>query len=176
LHAVDISKGEQFKPEFLAINPNNKIPALVDNTGATPVTVFESGAILIYLAEKAGKLLGESVQDKYASYQWVFWQIGGIGPNFGQYGHFSGTEGNDYAKDRFKTESKRLLTVLEGHLATHGPYLVGKHYTIADITNWTWVSNYGRLGFTATDFPAIQKWLDLVGARDAVKKGNSLPQ
>mmetsp|Transcript_36335 Transcript_36335/g.58742 ORF Transcript_36335/g.58742 Transcript_36335/m.58742 type:complete len:209 (-) Transcript_36335:504-1130(-) len=174
LHFVNIGKGDQFKPEFLAVNPNNKIPALIDPNGpdGKPVTVFESGAILLYLAEKTKKLIPQDAHGRYAVIQWLFWQNAGLGPMFGQYFHFKGApEKIPYAIERYQKESARLLGVLDKQLATN-QYVAGDEFSIADITIIGWLRNgYEGLGQTAGAFPNIDRWIKLILSRPAVAAG-----
>ena len=178
-HVVDITKGEQFKPEFLAINPNNKIPAIVDSDGpgGRPLTVFESGAILIYLAEKSGRLLPPSGPDRYDVLQWVMFQMGGVGPMFGQYNHFAlfAPEKIPYAIERYTQESKRLLHVLDRRL--EGRTFVTREYSIADVLLFPWVAGHAkRTPPLLEDTPQVRRWLDLLWSRPAVQRGMNVPQ
>jgi GST-like protein len=177
VHAIDLRKGDQHKPDFLAVNPNGKIPAIVDHEGPSgPISVFESGAILIYLAEKTGKLLAPSGKDRYEALEWVMFQMGGVGPMFGQYFHFT-TGAPDkipYAVERYQKESLRLLGVLEGRLAGR-EHLAGA-YSIADVCTYSWVAAViDRLDPDKAGFPNVRAWLARVGARSAVQKGMSIP-
>ncbi|MFY2562554.1 glutathione S-transferase N-terminal domain-containing protein [Corallococcus terminator] len=176
--SVNIGKGEQFKPEFLAINPNNKIPAIVDSDGpgGSPITVFESGAILLYLAEKTGKLLPSGLRGKTEVTQWLMFQMGGIGPMFGQLNHFGrfATTKIPYAIDRYTEESKRLLKVLDGQLGK-GDYVAGT-YSIADIALYPWVA--GTLAYypeLKAGLGQVPQWLARVGERPAVQRGMKVP-
>lgn len=174
LHRIDISKGEQFKPEFLAISPNNKIPAIVDNSpfdGGEPISIFESGAILIYLAEKSGKLISQNLREKTTQLQWLFWQVGGFGPMLGQNHHFTryATEKVPYAIKRYTEETQRLYNVLEKRLA-QSPYLGGQEYSIADIATYTWARLHDHHNIDLTNYPAIEKWLNNINQRPATKK------
>lgn len=178
-HVVDITKGEQFKPEFLAINPNNKIPAIVDSDGpgGRPLTVFESGAILIYLAEKSGRLLPPSGPDRYDVLQWVMFQMGGVGPMFGQYNHFAlfAPEKIPYAIERYTQESKRLLHVLDRRL--EGRTFVTREYSIADVLLFPWVASHAkRAPPLLEDMSQVRRWLDLLWSRPAVQRGMNVPQ
>jgi GSH-dependent disulfide-bond oxidoreductase len=172
IHPVNISQGAQHADSFLAINPNGKIPAIVDDGQR----VFESGAILVYLAEKSGKLLPTDRQNRAEVFAWTFWQVGGLGPMLGQWGHFSRSapEKIPYAIDRYLTESVRLLNVLNRHL--EGRTFIADEYSIADIMNYTWAAS--GLNFIRSAHPervenlaALDRWLQLVGDRPAVKKG-----
>jgi GST-like protein len=175
---VDILKGEQFTPEFLRISPNNKIPAIVDKEGpgGREVSVFESGAILVYLAEKTGKLLPSSGAARYAVLEWVFFQVGAIGPMFGQAGHFRSyaPEKIPYAIDRYTNEAKRLCGVVDRRLG-QSRYLAGDEYTIADIINVTWLLTADRQGVEVAEYPHLGRWLAELKARPAVQRGLAVP-
>lgn len=166
LHKVDIGKGQQKEPAFLALNPNGKIPAIVDDD--TGIKVFESGAILIYLAEKTGKLLPREGQARADVLAWVMFQMAGVGPMMGQLGFFKRAN-NEAAIERFRIEVERLFGVMEGQLGKHD-YLAGE-YSIADIATFTWASNHAFVGLDVTPFPKVQAWLARVAERPAVKKG-----
>ncbi|MBD2257938.1 glutathione S-transferase N-terminal domain-containing protein [Pseudanabaena sp. FACHB-2040] len=174
VHKIDISKGEQFEPDFAAISPNGKIPAIVDQE--TGVTLFESGAILIYLAEKTGKLLPQDLQGRHQVIQWLMFQMAGVGPMFGQLGHFrrSAPETIDYAINRYEKETLRLLGVMEKQLTDH-PFLAGD-YSIADIATYPWVAAYDHLGISLETFPQVQKWTTTLAERPAVQKGMAVLQ
>nr|WP_315252354.1 glutathione binding-like protein [uncultured Duganella sp.] len=181
--AVDISKGEQFKPEFLAISPNNKIPAIVetDNDGKQ-LSVFESGAILTYLAEKTGKLLPASGPQRYKVLEWLHWQIGGLGPMLGQVGFFAirSEEKSELAIRHFVEEADRLLGVMDKQLSKHA-YIAGDAYSIADIACYPWTVGVldklkPALGEKLDSKPHLKRWLDLIGARPAVQRGMALPK
>ncbi|MBO1075368.1 glutathione S-transferase family protein [Roseomonas marmotae] len=171
---VDIGKGEQFRPEFLAITPNHRIPAIVDpaGPGGQRLQLFESGAILIYLAEKAGRLIPANPEARYACLQWLMFQMGGVGPMFGQYNHFAAyaPEKIPYAIERYGNEVKRLHRVLEKRLS-ESPYLAGDEYSIADIATFPWVRNPDRRGIDLADYPAVKRWHDVIEARPAVQRG-----
>jgi GST-like protein len=171
---LDLAKNEQKQPAFLAINPNGRIPAIVDRD-EDDFAVFESGAILIYLAEKTGRLMPTDVKGRSRVIQWLMFQMGGIGPMMGQanvfYRYFP--EKIQPAIDRYQGESKRLFRVLDGHLKDH-EYLAGD-YSIADIANWAWVRTYRWSGVEVDDLPHLQRWLALVGGRDAVQRGLQNP-
>lgn len=176
--SVNIGKGEQFTPEFLAINPNNKIPAIVDSDGpdGRPITVFESGAILLYLAEKTGRLLPSGIRGRTEATQWLMFQMGGVGPMFGQLNHFGrfATTKIPYAIDRYTEESKRLLKVLDGQLGK-GDYVAGT-YSIADIALYPWVA--GTLAYypeLKAGLTRVPQWLARVGERPAVQRGMKVP-
>ena len=171
IHTIDISRGDQFSPEFVAINPNSKIPAIVDRE--TEITVFESGAILIYLAEKAGKLLPAAGRDRAQVLEWLMFQMGGVGPMFGQLGHFrnAAPERVPYAIARYQTEVRRLLGVMERQL-TAQPYLAGD-YSIADIATFPWVApaHTPYLDLDLAEFPQVHQWVETLKARPAVQVG-----
>ncbi len=169
LHKVDIGKGEQHTPEYLAKNPNGKIPALVD--GDVPVTVFESGAILVYLAEKFDKFIPKDPQGRASAMAWLMFQMSAIGPMMGQLGFFR-QQKNEPAIERFHTEVKRLLGVLETQLGKH-EYLAGE-YSIADMATYPWVAAHGYLRLDMAPYPHVTAWLERVGARPAVKKALAL--
>jgi len=184
-HLVSFQTDDQLTPEFLSLNPNNKIPAIIDpdGPGGEPLPLFESGAILVYLAEKTGRLMPTDAARRYETLQWVMFQMGGIGPMFGQVGFFHKFAGKDYEdkrpRDRYLNESKRLLGVLEKHLTGRG-WIMGDEYTIADIAIWPWVNNlvgfYGAgelVGFS--EFKNVQRVLEAFLARDAVKRGLNIP-
>jgi GST-like protein len=178
-HVVDITKGEQFKPDFLAINPNNKIPAIVDSEGpgGRPIAVFESGAILIYLAEKTARLLPPSGADRYDVLQWVMFQMGGVGPMFGQYNHFArfAPEKVPYAIERYTRESKRLLQVIEQRL--QGRTFIAREYSIADVILFPWVDSHAKNAPQLVDDTAeVRRWLKTLWARPAVQRGMSVPE
>ncbi|NRN30421.1 glutathione binding-like protein [Photorhabdus heterorhabditis] len=173
LHRIDIGAGDQFKPEFLAISPNNKIPAIVDQQPADsskPVTIFESGAILIYLAEKTGKLLSKDMHERIQSLQWLFWQVGGFGPMLGQNHHFNrfAPEKVPYAINRYQEETKRLYKVLNAQLEKK-PYLGGQEYSIADIATYPWARSHEYQNIDLDDYPAVKKWFDIISQRPATQ-------
>ncbi|MBL8832390.1 MAG: glutathione S-transferase N-terminal domain-containing protein [Rhodospirillales bacterium] len=180
VHAVDIGKGDQFKPDFLKISPNNKMPALVDSDGpgGTPYAVFESGAILMYLCDKPGtqgaRFLPADMRKRYDVIQWLMFQMGGIGPMFGQAHHFRryAPEPIKYAVDRYTNETARLYGVLDRRLA-EVPYLAGE-YSIADIAVFPWTRSYERQGQNLADFPNVKRWFDAIDARPAVVRGLKL--
>jgi GST-like protein len=170
---VDIGAGAQFNPDFLAITPNHRIPAMIDPDGPTgPITVFESGAILIYLAEKTGKLIPTDPAERYTCLQWLMFQMGGVGPMFGQYNHFANyaAETLEYPIARYTNEVARLHRVLETRLR-QTQYLAGDSYSIADIATFPWVRNPERRAIDLADYPAIQRWHDAIAARPAVMRG-----
>ncbi len=171
---VNIGKGEQFSPEFLAITPNHRIPAIVDpdGPGGQRMTLFESGAILIYLADKTGKLMPTDPVGHYKCLEWVMFQMGGVGPMFGQYGHFNAyaPEKIPYAMERFANEVKRLHRVLDKRLG-EVEYLAGAEYSIADIMTYPWLRFPERRGIDFAEFPNVKRWFELVDARPAVQAG-----
>ena len=171
---VNIGAGDQFKPEFLAITPNHRIPAIVDpdGPGGQRIALFESGAILIYLAEKAGKLLPADPAARYAALQWLMFQMGGVGPMFGQFGHFNNyaKEKLPYAIERYGNEVKRLHRVLEKRLS-QAEYLAGDAYSIADIATFPWIRNPDRRGIDLAGYPSVKRWHDAIAARPAVQRG-----
>ena len=186
VHPVDITKGRQFDPAFLQISPNNRIPAIVDpdGPGGTPVSVFESGAILIYLAEKTGRFMPQDPASRHETIQWLMFQMGGIGPMFGQLGFFHKFAGKDYEdkrpRDRYAAESKRLLGVLDQHLADRA-WIMGDDYGIADIATFPWINNligfYGAGDLVGiADFPHVTRALAGFMARPAVARGLQIPQ
>lgn len=169
---VNIGAGEQFKPDFLKISPNNRMPAIVDRAAAGgPLSIFESGAILMYLAEKTGRFLPADLHGRFEVMQWLFWQVAGLGPMAGQLGHFRNyaAEKIPYAITRYQNEYNRLLGVLDRRLADR-PYLTGD-YSIADMAAWPWVRIYERLGETLDRFPNVARWHEAISARPAARKG-----
>ncbi|GLW38369.1 thiol:disulfide oxidoreductase [Pectobacterium carotovorum subsp. carotovorum] len=180
LHRVNISKGEQFKPEFLAISPNNKIPAIVDTQpaeGDTPISLFESGAILLYLAEKHGVLLSTSLRERTATLQWLFWQVAGFGPMLGQNHHFNhyAPQPVPYAIERYQQETQRLYRVLDKHLQD-SPWLAGENYSIADIATYPWVVSYARQRVNLDDYPAVKAWYTRISERPATQRAYQLTE
>jgi GST-like protein len=177
VHVVDIMKGDQFKPEFLAINPNNKIPAIVDHEGpgGKPLTVFESGAILLYLAEKTGKLLPSDRKGRSRVTQWLMFQMAGVGPMQGQANVFFRyfPEKIPAAIERYQNETRRLYTVLDTRLG-ESEYLAGD-YSIADIANWAWVRVHGWAGVSVDGLANLQRWLAAIEQRPAARKGLTVP-
>ncbi|MBX5452537.1 MAG: glutathione S-transferase N-terminal domain-containing protein [Acidobacteriia bacterium] len=171
---VDIRAGDQFRPEFLAITPNHRIPAIVDTEGpdGRPFKLFESGAILIYLAEKTGKFIPTDPVARYTCLQWLMFQMGGVGPMFGQYNHFANyaPEKIPYAIERYSNEVKRLYRVLNKRLS-EAEYLAGSEYSIADIATFPWARNPQRRGVEIEEYPAVKRWLDAIAARPAVVRG-----
>ncbi|MEQ9845275.1 GSH-dependent disulfide bond oxidoreductase [Pectobacterium sp. CHL-2024] len=180
LHRVNISKGEQFRPEFLAISPNNKIPAIVDTQpteGDTPISLFESGAILLYLAEKHGVLLNTSLRERTATLQWLFWQVAGFGPMLGQNHHFNhyAPQPVPYAIERYQQETQRLYRVLDKHLQD-SPWLAGENYSIADIATYPWVVSYARQRVDLDDYPAVKAWYTRISERPATQRAYQLAE
>jgi GST-like protein len=171
---VDISTGEQFCPEFLAINPNNRIPAIVDpdGPGGKPLKLFESGVILIYLAEKYGRFIPADPAARYLCLQWLMFQMSGIGPMTGQYNHFHHTakEQWEYPKERYANEVARLYRVLDKRL-TESEYLAGDDYSIADIATFPWLRYPDRRGLSYDMFPGIKRWFETIERRPAVQRG-----
>lgn len=173
---VDINRGDQFKPEFLAISPNNRMPAIVDHDGEHgPVAVFESGAILLYLAEKAGRFLPSDPAGRKECMEWLFWQVGNLGPMAGQLSHFvnyAPAQGNDYARTRYANEYNRCLGVLDRRLAGRA-FILGD-YSIADMACWPWVLSHGVFGQPLDPFPDLRRWHETMKARPAVRAGVDL--
>ena len=176
-HKVNIGQNEQFKPEFLAISPNNRIPAIVDPDGpdGKPIHLFESGAILVYLAGKTGKFLPTSTKGKYEALQWLMWQMGGVGPMFGQAHHFlrAAPEQVPYGIKRYTDEAKRLYGVLDRRLA-EAAYLAGE-YSIADIATYPWIARHEWHKVDLAEFPNVKRWYDTIGRRPAVVRGMAVP-
>ena len=171
---VDIGAGDQFRPEFLAISPNNKIPAIVDPDGpdGKPMALAESGAILLYLASKVGRFLPQSTRAKYEALQWLMFQMGHVGPMLGQTHHFRlyAPQKIDYAIDRYTNEARRLYRVMDTRLA-HSRYFVGSEYTLADIAIFPWLRSWKNQGIDWADYPHLKGWFDEVAARPAVQRG-----
>ncbi|HTD06957.1 glutathione S-transferase family protein [Undibacterium sp.] len=181
VHPVNLGKNEQFAPAFLAISPNNKIPALVDDTEDGPLSIFESGAILTYLAEKYGRFLPASGAARYKTLEWLNWQVGGLGPMLGQLAVFEkfSKEKSPTASARFIAEADRLLTVMDKRLA-ESTYLAGEDYSIADISAYPWVVTATTflgdvLGDRITTKPALRRWMTTIGERPAVQRGMAVP-
>ncbi|SAK73538.1 glutathione S-transferase domain-containing protein [Caballeronia arationis] len=174
VHAVDIGAGDQFAPEFLAISPNNKIPAIIDNDGpeGKPLALFESGAILVYLAEKTGKFLPADPVGRYTTLQWLMFQMGSIGPMLGQTHHFRNyaPQQIEYAVNRYTNEAKRLYGVMDKQLGVTR-YLAGNEYTIADIATFPWTRSWQNQGIVLDEFPNVKRWFDAIAERPAVKRG-----
>ena len=171
---VDIGAGDQFKPDFLQISPNNKIPALVDPEGpdGKPISLFESGAILVYLAGKTGRFLGKTDRARYEVLQWLMFQMGGVGPMLGQAHHFRiyAPEKVPYAIDRYTNEAKRLYGVIDRRLAS-SKWLGGKDYSIADMAVFPWLRSWQNQGVQITDYPQLHRWFETIAARPAVQRG-----
>jgi GSH-dependent disulfide-bond oxidoreductase len=174
VHAVDIGTGDQFKPEFLKISPNNRIPAIVDPDGpdGQPISIFESGAILLYLAGKTGKFLPKSTRGKYKTLEWLMWQMGGFGPMLGQAHHFRlyAPEKIEYGINRYTNEAKRLYGVLDKQLSKN-KYVAGDEYTIADMAIYPWARSAANQGIDWADYPHAKNWFDEIDARPAVQRG-----
>jgi GST-like protein len=173
IHPVNIQQGEQFKPEFLRISPNNRMPAIIDSEPAdkgAPVSVFESGAILVYLAEKTGKFMPHDVRGRFETLQWLFWQMGGLGPMAGQNHHFVqyAPEKLPYAIERYVKETSRLYAVMDQRLADR-PYLAGD-YSIADMAAYPWTVPWERQGQKLDDYPNLKRWWETMHDRPAVKR------
>ena len=182
VHFVDIGAGDQFKPEFLKIAPNNRMPAIVDPDGpdGAPIAIFESGAILQYLARKTGQFGGTSERQRIAVDQWLMWQMGGLGPMAGQAHHFlkyapalEPPQDLPYAKDRYQREVARLYGVLDRQLGAN-EFVAGDGFTIADMAIWPWATLWEGQAQTLDDKPNMARWLDLVGARAGVRTGHAL--
>ena len=172
--AVDIGKGDQFRSDFLAISPNNKVPAIVDPDGpdGKPISLFESGAILMYLAAKTGRFMPESIRGKYDVLQWLMFQMGGVGPMLGQAHHFRiyAPEKLPYAIERYTNEAKRLYGVMNKRLA-RSKYLGGPEYSIADIAVFPWLRSWKNQGIDWDDYPHLKGWFDEIAGRPAVQRG-----
>ena len=177
VHAINIGKDDQFTPQFIALNPNSKIPAITDSEGpdGKPLNVFESGAILIYLAEKTGKFLATSGNARSVAMQWLMFQMGGVGPIFGQVHHFlrAAKEPVPYAIERYGKEKDRLYGVLDKHLKSND-YLAGD-YSIADMATYPWVARYEWHKTDLNHFPNVKRWFDAISARPAVERGMKVP-
>jgi GST-like protein len=179
VHKIDISTNvDQFTPQFVAINPNSKIPAIVDPDGpkGKKITLFESGAILIYLADKTGKFLTKDAPDRYIVLQWLMFQMGGVGPMFGQAHHFmrAAKEQIPYGIERYGNEAKRLYGVMNKRLG-EAKFLAGDDYSIADIATYPWVARHEWHRVALEDFPNVKRWYDTIGARPAVVRGMAVP-
>jgi GST-like protein len=184
LHLVDIGKGDQFDPDFLKIAPNNRMPAIVDPEGpdGAPISLFESGAILQYLARKTGRFYGQTERDRVTVDQWLMWQMGGVGPMAGQAHHFlkyapqmDPPQDLPYAKDRYRNETARLYRVLDTRLAD-AEWVAGDFYSIADMAIWPWAQGWERQAQTLEDKPNMARWLAAMWARPAVKAGRAVAQ
>ena len=177
VHPVDIGKGDQFKADFLAICPNGKIPAIVDSEGPAgrPYALFESGAILLYLADKSGRFLPQDKSQRFESIQWLMFQMGGVGPMFGQVHHFlrAAPSPVEYAIERYGKETRRLYAVMDKHLAARE--WLGADYSVADIATYPWVARHEWHKVELADFPNVRRWYDKIGARPAVQRGMRVP-
>lgn len=178
VHWVNIGAGEQFEPGFLAISPNNRIPAIVDHDpdgGGEPVSVFETGAILLYLAQKTGRFLPDDLRGRTAATEWLMWQMAGLGPMMGQHGHFKlyAPERIAYATERYRNEVLRLFGVMDRRLARHD-YLAGEQYSVADIACFPWVQTYKRQEIDLADFPHVQRWYETLKQREGLRRGMAL--
>ncbi|OGA17412.1 MAG: glutathione S-transferase [Betaproteobacteria bacterium RIFCSPLOWO2_02_FULL_66_14] len=178
VHTVDIGKGAQFAAEFVAVNPNSKIPAIADPDGpdGKPITLFESGAILVYLADKCGRFLPQSARGRYEALQWLMFQMGGVGPMFGQAHHFLRFPKVivPYAMERYGKETRRLYGVLDRRLGEAA--FLAREYSIADIATYPWVARHEWHQVALGDFPNVKRWFDAIGARPAVARGMAVPQ
>ena len=179
VHPIELPKRQQHEESFLALSPNNRIPAIIDPEGpdGAPLAMFESGAILIYLAEKTGSdLLPTEARSRAITMQWLMWQMGGVGPMFGQAHHFMFNPKEDvpYGKKRYHDETKRLYRVMNKRL-DEVTYLAGDIYTIADIATYPWVARFPRHQVDLDDYPSVKRWFDLIGERPAVEKGMAVP-
>lgn len=177
---VDIGKGDQFKPEYLAISPNNKMPAIVDTApsdGGAPVSVFESGAILVYLADKIGRFLPRGLRERNETLEWLFWQVGGLGPMTGQYGHFNvyAPEKIPYAIDRYTKEAYRLLGVIDGRLKGR-EFVAAGEFTIADMAIHPWIDAYKKAPLDLEPYPELRRWHAAIAARPAVERAYALTE
>lgn len=180
LHPINIAAGEQFAPDFLAISPNNKIPAIVDHQpadGGAPLSLFESGAILLYLAEKSGRFLSNGLRARTTTLQWLFWQMAGFGPMLGQNHHFNcfAPQPVPYAIERYQVETCRLYQVLDNQLQQHA-YVAGSEYSIADMAIHPWVASYARQRIDLADYPAVSRWFSEIQARPATQRAYQLAQ
>ena len=180
VHPVNIGKGDQFKPEYLAFSPNNKMPAIVDHApadGGEPQTVFESGAILLYLAEKSGQFLSTDPRVRIETLEWLFWQMAGLGPMTGQYGHFNvyAPEKIPYAIERYTNEANRLLQVLDTRLKGRD-FIAGDAYSIADMATYPWIGIYDKAPIDMTPYPEVQRWHAAIKARPATARAYAKAQ
>ncbi|HEX6440477.1 MAG TPA: glutathione S-transferase N-terminal domain-containing protein [Candidatus Binatia bacterium] len=177
VHPINIAKGDQLRPEYLAINPNNKIPAIIDSDGpgGKPLKLFESGAILMYLADKTDRFLPREMAKRYEVIQWLMFQMGGVGPMFGQANYFYRLEEKvPFAIERYYKEAIRLYKVLEQTLEQRD-YLAGE-YSIADIATYPWVGRHDGHNVKLEDFPNVKRWFDAISQRPAVKRGMAIPK
>jgi len=179
VHPVNILQDEQFAPDFLKISPNNKIPAIIDpdGPGGEPFSLFESGAILLYLAQKTGRLMPEDERSYWTAVQWLMWQMGGFGPMLGQAHHFLRFADEDvpYAKDRYSNETRRLYGVLDRRLG-EAEWLAGDDYSMADIAAFPWASRHEWQEVDLQDFPNVKRWFDIMAARPGVQRGRFVPR
>ena len=175
--AIDIGKGDQHSAGFVAINPNGRIPAIVDSDGpdGRPFNLFESGAILLYLAKKAGRLLPHDERRQFETLQWLMFQMGGVGPMFGQTHHFlrAAPEPVPYGIERYSRETRRLYAVMDGHLKKHD--FLADEYSVADVATYPWVARHEWHKVALEDFPAVKRWFETIGARPAVQCGMAVP-
>ena len=178
VHTIDIGRGDQFTPEFVAISPNSKIPAIVDQEGpeGKPLALFQSGAILLYLSWKTDKFLPRGIVEQFEVIQWLMFQMGGVGPMFGQTHHFlrSAPEPVPYAIERYSKETRRLYGVLNNRL--EGREFLGSEYSVADIATYPWVARYDWHKVDLNNFPAVKSWFERIGSRPPVQAGMSVPQ
>ena len=176
-HAIDIGKGDQHGADFVAINPNGRIPAIVDDNGpdGLPFNLFESGAILLYLAKKAGRLLPRDERRQFETLQWLMFQMGGVGPMFGQAHHFlrAAPEPVPYGIERYSRETRRLYAVMDSHLKKHD--FLADEYSVADVATYPWVARHEWHKVALEDFPAVKRWFETIGARPAVQRGMAVP-
>jgi GST-like protein len=174
VHPVDIGAGDQFKPEFLKISPNNKMPAMIDSDGpdGKPISLFESGAMLLYLASKTGRFLPEDLRERWSTLQWLMFQMASVGPMLGQAHHFLAyaPEKIPYAMQRYSREANRIYGVIDRRLA-ESKFIACSEYTIADMAVMPWLRSYERQGVNMDDYPHVRKWFDGIGARPAVQRG-----
>jgi GST-like protein len=172
---VELAEGGQFEPQFLALSPNNRVPAIIDHAPRVgqSMPIFESGAILLYLAEKHGRFLPEDLAGRFTCIEWLMWQMSALGPMLGQHGHFRlyAAETIDYALDRFRREAERLYAVLDRRLAETGRFIAGEDYTIADIACFPWVMTHKAQGFDLSNYPAVKRWFAESRARPALQRG-----
>jgi GST-like protein len=176
IQPIHLSQGDHYAPEFLEVSPNNKIPAIVDHAplgGGAPLAIFESGAILLYLAEKTGRFMPAEVAGRYAVTQWVFWQMASLGPMLGQHGHFVlyADEKIPYAIDRFRGEARRLYGVLDRQLAKTGAYVAGADYTVADMAVFPWIMTHKAQAIPIDNYPHVKAWFSVLRAREALQRG-----
>ena len=180
IRPVNIGKGDQFEPQYLAFSPNNKMPAIIDHApadGGAPISVFESGAILLYLANKTGRFFGQTVREKVEVNQWLMWQMAGLGPMTGQYGHFTvyAPEPIPYAIDRYTREARRLLGVLDRRLAGRA-FIAGEDYSIADMAAYPWINPYTKAPLDLEPYPELRRWHASIAARPATQRAYALTQ